>query len=477
MAGSPSSQQELHDVIVDPGTPIADALARMDLAGTGGLALCTADGKLVGFLTDGDIRRAVLRGIPLDRPCGGIANHSPVVAQAPVSDGEALHLMRRHDVNQLPVVDAHGVLLRLLLLTHLATREALEEAAARRLEGVIIAPEATIAEAIEQLDQAGTGTLVVCAPGRKLQGLLTDGDLRRAIMQGVSLADSCETIAIPTPLTAEAPVTMGEALDLMIEHDVDQLPVVDRQGLLTDLLLRRDIAVDDKPALSAVIMAGGLGKRLLPLTEHVPKPMLPVGDRPLLERTIKQLKRSGIRDVSMTTRYLQENITQHFGDGSEFGVHISYTKEDQPLGTAGGLRLLERPDGPFVVINGDILTGVSFEKMLEYHRQHAAELTVGVRRYEIDVPFGVVECDDVHITRLREKPSLSLFINAGIYLLEPSALDFIPAGEHFDMTDLIERLLDQGRAVVSFPIIEYWLDIGRPEDYERAQDELGGGLG
>ncbi len=197
--------------------------------------------------------------------------------------------------------------------------------------------------------------------------------------------------------------------------------------------------------LSAVIMAGGYGKRLLPLTESVPKPMLPVGDRPLLELTIQQLRRSGIRDVNLTTHYLPESIVNHFGDGEGFGVRLNYLKEDHPMGTAGGLKQMKRPDGPFLVINGDILTGVPFQEMLAYHRKHRAVLTVGVRKYDMQVPFGVVECEDVRITKLQEKPSLSFFINAGTYLLEPSAWDYIPEGRPFDMTDLIQKLLDAGR--------------------------------
>ncbi len=244
------------------------------------------------------------------------------------------------------------------------------------------------------------------------------------------------------------------------------------EGDLVEFLLRRDLIQESQPNLSAVIMAGGYGKRLLPLTEEVPKPMLPVGDRPLLERTIEQLRRSGIRNVSLTTHYLSESIVRHFGDGEAFGVKISYSNEDEPLGTAGGLKLIKRPDGPFVVINGDILTGVSFEEMLNYHRSHGAEVTVGVRKYEMKVPFGVVECDDVRITQLREKPSLTVFINAGIYLLEPSACDYIPDGQRFDMTDLIKKLVDDGRTVVSFPIIEYWQDVGHLEDYQQAQADI-----
>ena len=203
--------------------------------------------------------------------------------------------------------------------------------------------------------------------------------------------------------------------------------------------------------------------------------MLPLGDRPLLEHTIEQLRRSGIAEVYLTTHYLSDSIIGHFGNGEKFGVHITYSNEAQPMGTAGGLKLVERADGPFVVINGDIVTGVSFKDMLSHHQKYGAELTVGVRAWEMDVPFGVVECDEVRVTRLREKPSLRLLVNAGVYLLEPTVCECIPDGRRFDMTDLIGKLLNQGRTVVSFPIIEYWQDVGRYEDYKQAQEDLRNG--
>jgi dTDP-glucose pyrophosphorylase/CBS domain-containing protein len=472
MSEHPASH--LDDVTIAEDSSIADALERMDRAGTGALALRAASGEFTGILTDGDVRRAVLRGVSIDQPCGTIANRTPVVARGQVASGEALQLMAARDINHLPVVDEDGILTALLLRNELATREALDDEAARRLDGVIVGPETPIADAIQRLDAAGTGAVILCREDRTLAGLVTDGDVRRAILRGVSLSDPCAEIAMRSPITALSPVSTGDALDVMVEHEIDHLPVLDGRGRVVDFLLRREIAVDSTPPLSAVIMAGGFGRRLMPLTEDVPKPMLPVGDRPLLERTIEQLRRSGVRDVSMTTHYLPESIVGHFGDGSGYGVRISYANEEQPLGTAGGLRLIERPSGPFVVINGDILTGVPFDKMLDYHRAHEAEATVGVRQYVIDVPFGVVECDDARITELREKPSLNLLINAGVYLLQPSACDLIPEGRHFDMTDLVKALLDADRVVVSFPIIEYWLDVGRPEDYQRAQDDLGG---
>jgi dTDP-glucose pyrophosphorylase len=343
---------------------------------------------------------------------------------------------------------------------------------AARLESAILSPEATIGGAIAVLDQAGTGALVLCTPERILCGLLTDGDIRRAILHGKSMTAPCSTIASHAPIVAAPAISASDALELMNRHDIHHLPLVDDAGHLVEFLLRRDLVPEPRLNLSAVIMAGGYGKRLLPLTELVPKPMLPVGGRPLLELTIEQLRRCGIRDVNLTTHYLPESIVDHFGDGEEFGVNLNYLKEDHPMGTAGGLRQMTKPTGPFVVINGDILTGLSFQEMLGYHRKHQAVLTVGVRKYEMEVPFGVVECDDVRITQLQEKPRVSFFINAGTYLLEPAAWDYIPEGRPFDMTDLIQKLLDAGEPVISFPIMEYWLDVGRHEDYQKAQEDV-----
>jgi len=461
----------LDDIIIDPALPLSAALARLDKVGTGALVLCAPGCKLNGLLTDGDVRRALLRGVALDAPCDRAANPSPVFAPPDLPRREALQWMVQREIDQLPVVNAAGELQELLLRKVLVAEEALGTGVAERLDRVIIAPSRSIGEAIAQLDAAGTGALVLCSKGLRLAGLLSDGDIRRAILRGVSLEEPCGSIAMRKPFSVRHPLSNAEALRLMLERDINHLPVVDAEGNLYDLLLRRELAQEKSLNLSAVIMAGGFGKRLMPLTQQVPKPMLPVGDKPLLERTIEKLHHAGVRDVNLTTHYLPENIRQYFGDGGKFGVNLNYSQEDNPLGTAGGLRLLPRPEQPFVVINGDILTGVSFEKMLHFHQQHRARLTVGVRKYEVKVPFGVVECEDVRITDLREKPSLAFFINAGIYLLDPGCYDRIPEGDKFDMTDLIHTLLKQGETVVSFPILEYWLDIGRPEDYQQAQDD------
>jgi dTDP-glucose pyrophosphorylase/CBS domain-containing protein len=458
--------------VISPAASIGEAIARLDEAGVGALALCFGDRKLVGFLTDGDIRRAILQSRVLDDTCASISNRQPITALRPITPADALRLMNRHDISHLPVVDGDGVFHELLLRRDLGTRVELEASIQQRLESVVVSPATSVADAIQSLDKAGTGALVLCTPDRILRGLLTDGDIRRAILQGKPMNAPCDTIATRMPMVAPRFITSSEALDLMNQHDINHLPLVDTDNRVVEFLLRKDLLPDVRLDLSAVIMAGGYGKRLLPLTENVPKPMLPVGDRPLLELIIQQLRRSGIRDVNLTTHYLPESIVNHFGNGEDFGVRLNYLQEEHPMGTAGGLKQMSRPTGPVLVINGDILTGVHFEEMLLYHRHHLAELTVGVRRYDMQVPYGVVECKGERIIRLQEKPSLSFFINAGTYLLEPSVWDYIPQGRRFDMTDLIQALLDNGRPVASFPIMEYWLDVGRHEDYQKAQEDV-----
>jgi NDP-sugar pyrophosphorylase family protein len=196
-----------------------------------------------------------------------------------------------------------------------------------------------------------------------------------------------------------------------------------------------------------------------------------------MELIVGQLQQIGIRRVNVATHYMPEKIKEHFGDGHEFGIELSYVTEDRPLGTAGALGLMDAPDTPLLIINGDILTGVNFKSMLAFHNENKAALTVAVRKYDMNVPYGVIESDGPFVRGLVEKPLVSFLVNAGIYLLEPSAHRYIPNGEHSNMTDLIQRLIDEGHRVASFPIMEYWLDIGNDVDYARAQEDVrNGGL-
>ncbi len=467
-------ETRLADSIVAPGTSISQAIAQLERAGIGALLLCDAERRLCGLVTDGDIRRAILQGRSLQDSCSVIATLNPVKVEAPVTPEDALRIMNAHDIHHLPAVDAAGRVQEFILRQDLAfdSDQAWNE---RRLRAVIIAPEASISEGMAQLDKAGTGVLLICDKVRHLIGLLTDGDFRRAILKRKPLNEPCATIASSHPITAPVSVSSSDALRLMQEHDISQLPVVDSEGNVQKLILSEDIVPNRELALSAVVMAGGFGTRLLPLTEKLPKPMLPVGGRPLLELTIAQLRRAGIKNVNVTTHHLPETISDYFGTGEMFGVRLSYFQEEHPLGTAGGIKLLKNFDDTMLVINGDVLTGAPFGAMLDYHRSYHADLTIGVRKYEVQVPFGVVECEDVHVKGLEEKPSLSFFINAGTYLIEPVVRDFIPGGQPFDMTELISKLIEAGRIVVSFPIMEYWLDMGRHEDYAKAQEDVRNG--
>ena len=347
-----------------------------------------------------------------------------------------------------------------------------EDVYSQRLASTLIDPNATITEAVQRLDLAGTGALVLAGPERRLRGLLTDGDVRRALLRGVSFEEPCVSIATSDPLVVREGTSIAEALEVMNRHDVNQLPVLDASDILTGLFLRRDLTTQDGALISAVIMAGGFGTRLRPLTDELPKPMLPVGDRPLLERTIDRLRHAGIRRVNVTTHHLANRITEYFGDGSAHGVEIRYVSEERPLGTCGGLKLVQEPMEPLLVVNGDILTGVDFRELVAFHRRHRADATVCVRKYEVQVPYGVVESDGTWLRSVREKPSVSFLVNAGIYLLEPTAQRYIPDGQQFDMTDLIGRLVADGRSVASFPIVEYWLDVGQSADYAQAQRDV-----
>ncbi len=337
-------------------------------------------------------------------------------------------------------------------------------------------------QAMACIDRNAKGITLVVNDQQHLVATVTDGDIRRCILAGMNLdAPVGELLArkekslYPEPITASSETTDVELLALMRDYHVHQIPILDVQGRVVDLATLDDLLPQPVPAMQATIMAGGFGTRLRPLTEDLPKPMLPVGERPLLELTLEQLRNAGVRQVNITTHYKPEKITEYFKDGRDFGLALNYVTEDKPLGTAGALGLIEAPQEPLLVINGDVLTRVDFRAMLAYHREYGAEMTIAVRQYDLQVPYGVLECDGPQVRQIREKPTYNFFVNAGIYLLQPSVYDYIPEEQRFDMTDLIETLLAAGRSVVSFPIIEYWLDIGQHTDYQQAQEDLKSG--
>jgi dTDP-glucose pyrophosphorylase/CBS domain-containing protein len=351
-----------------------------------------------------------------------------------------------------------------------------------KLVDVLIEQDRLLRDAITALNRNWRGIVLVVDDEQRLLGTITDGDIRRAILAGKGLESPVlELLAqrvdspYPKPITARLGTDSAELLHLMKDNLVQQLPLLDDGDRVVDLVTMGDLLPDADLPIKAVIMAGGFGTRLSPLTDDTPKPMLPIGDRPLMEYTIEQLKKAGINNLNITTHYLTDKISEHFGDGSDFGVEINYVKEEHPLGTAGALGLMPPSDEPLLVINGDILTRVDFRALLDFHHKHEAALTVGVRQYEMEVPFGVLDCEGPNVTRLSEKPRHRFLVNAGVYLLDASVHSYIPRQEFFNMTDLIDLLLENGRKVVSFPILEYWLDIGQPTDYKKAQEDAQNG--
>ncbi len=354
-----------------------------------------------------------------------------------------------------------------------------------RAEGVselCISPDCSLRRAIECIDRSRRGVTLVVDAERRLLDVVTDGDVRRAVLAEIdldtpvrALRERRVTSPYAAPVAARAGWSDGALLAIMRRRRIRHLPLLDDAERVVGLATLDDVLPERPPPLEALVMAGGRGTRLRPLTEDVPKPMLPVGDRPLLEHILAQLRSAGIGRVHISTHYRSEQIARHFGDGERFGMDVRYLREERALGTAGALTLLEAPQETVLVINGDVLTNVDFRAMWTYHQEHKADITIATRRYDLQVPYGVIECRGSWVRKLREKPEMRFFVNAGIYLIEPSVLRDLPVGESIQMTDLIARGIESGRSVVSFPIHEYWAEIGQLPDYARAQDDVRAG--
>jgi dTDP-glucose pyrophosphorylase len=345
---------------------------------------------------------------------------------------------------------------------------------------LLVTPSMSVQEVMECIDKNAKGIALVVDEQFHLIGTVTDGDIRRSILSGMNLDLPVQQVLdrhqrYPTPLTAYVGTPDSELLHMMTERDIRHIPLLNEVNQVVDVALLSELVKEYELPLRAIVMAGGYGTRLRPLTDDLPKPMLPIGDRPLLEIIVNGLREAGIRQVNVATHYKGEMIADHFKDGQDFGVDIRYVHEDQPLGTAGALSLLEESDEPLLVINGDILTRVDFHAMLNFHREHNADLTVAVRQYEFRIPYGVIDTDGTAVKGISEKPLFRQFINAGIYLLNPSIRHLIPNGQHYDIPDLIQQLLKENRPVVSFPIREYWLDIGKSDHYDQANMDVAAG--
>jgi len=337
----------------------------------------------------------------------------------------------------------------------------------------LLTAKATLHQAICCLDESSLQIVIVVAEDGRLLGTLTDGDIRRGLLGGLEMSSMVESIIHRDPLVVPPQWGRDTVLQLMQANKVHQLPVVDENRFVVGLHLWDELLVPSKRSNVMVIMAGGRGTRLGEHTQDCPKPLLPVGGKPMLEHIIERAKAEGFAHFVLAIHYLGHMIEEYFGDGSKLQIKIEYLRENTPLGTAGALGLLQgRPTEPFLVTNGDVLTDIRYGEMLDFHIRHNATATMAVRLHEWQHPFGVVKTNGVDIVGFDEKPVARSHINAGIYVLAPNVLDSIGANQHCDMPTLFGRVQERQARTIVYPMHEPWLDVGRPADLEKARNEL-----
>ena len=329
----------------------------------------------------------------------------------------------------------------------------------------ILPANATMQQAIRSLDQVSIKIVLVVNEEEDLEGTISDGDIRRGLLKGLDLNSPITSIIHRNALVVPPEMGRDMVMQLMVANKIQQIPVVNEHHHVVGLHLWDEITTPPTRANLMVIMAGGMGTRLRPHTENCPKPLLPVAGKPMLEHIIERAKLEGFSHFVLAIHYLGQMIEDHFGNGEHLGVRIDYLREQSPLGTAGALGLLNpRPDAPFVVTNGDVITDIRYGELLDFHLRHDAAATMAVRVHEWQHPFGVVQTQGVEIVGFEEKPVARSHINAGVYALDPGALSVLSADAHCDMPTLFERLQAQAKRTVAYPMHEPWLDVGRPDD-------------
>lgn len=338
---------------------------------------------------------------------------------------------------------------------------------------IIVAPQKSVLHALRIIDNGAMQIALVVDGEQRLLGTITDGDIRRGILKGVSLEESVVTIMNSNPIVGYAGETQEQLIKRMILSRIRHLPVVNHRNQLVDFEIYQDITTFEEKENAVVIMAGGLGTRLRPLTDRCPKPLLRVGGKPLLETILDNFKMQGFRKFYFSVNYKADMIINYFGNGSSFGVDIHYLHESERMGTAGALTLLPgKQTAPLIVMNGDLLTKINYSHLLQFHHDQNSHATMCLRDYELQIPYGVVEVDQQKLIGLKEKPIYRYFVNAGIYVLNPEVLDLLPQNTYFDMTYLFEKLIAQNYETSAFPIREYWIDIGKLDDFDRANSDF-----
>ena len=336
----------------------------------------------------------------------------------------------------------------------------------------LIMEDASIEDAITRLNEAAIQIVVVVDSDGTFIGTITDGDIRRALLRGLNVKDKIDSVYSKSALVVPPDIRADSILQLMRANRIHHLPVVDEFRKVIGMHLWDGLSAAEERDNILVVMAGGLGTRMLPHTDNCPKPLLPVAGRPILEHIIERAHADGFTHFILAVRYLANMIEDYFGDGSKWGVKIEYIHEEEPLGTAGALSLMSHNGLPFIVTNGDVLTDIKYGELLEFHMRNQAEATMAVHMYEWQHPFGVVHTEGVNIVGFEEKPIYRSHVNAGVYALNPSTLSLIPPNTHCDMPTLFESIQLEGDRAIVYPMHEPWLDVGRPADYIEAGKAL-----
>ncbi|WP_339205350.1 nucleotidyltransferase family protein [Paenibacillus sp. FSL K6-3182] len=338
---------------------------------------------------------------------------------------------------------------------------------------ILISPEMEIIETMKVIDNSSLQFAVVVDDNNRLLGTVTDGDIRRGILKGRSLDSPIRVVMNEMPVYEKAGQKAYYYKALMKKRQLKQLPIVNHEKQIQYILFSEDIEGALQKENIVILMAGGLGNRLRPLTNDIPKPMLKVGDKPILELIIEDFKKFGFTNFILSVNYKKEIIKDYFQDGAHLGVSIKYIEENKRLGTAGALSLLpEKLDAPFFVMNGDLLTKINYEQLLDFHNETKSVATMCVREYEYQIPYGVIKTESHRLLSIVEKPIHKSFVNAGIYILNQEMLNYVPKEKFYDMPELFEKIMDQQKEVAVFPLREYWLDIGRMDDYEKANVDI-----
>ncbi|MEK3994161.1 nucleotidyltransferase family protein [Psychrobacillus sp. FSL K6-2365] len=339
-------------------------------------------------------------------------------------------------------------------------------------KNVLIQPQTTILEAMRLIDATTMQFAAVVDDNMFLLGTVTDGDIRRGILKGLSLDTAISEVMNTSPICEKEGKKSVYYKKRMRERKLKQLPLISNNNLLQRIVFSDELELTTKKVNKVVLMVGGLGTRLRPLTDTIPKPMLNVGSKPIVETIIESFKNYGFTNFVLSVNYKKEMIMDYFQDGAHLGVNIEYIEETKRLGTAGALSLLsEKPSEPFFVMNGDLLTKINFEQLLDFHYETNSTATMCVREYEYQIPYGVIETENHKLLSIIEKPVHKNFVNAGIYVLDPSVLEHVPDGDFYDMPELYKKLMNDQKKVSAFPLREYWLDIGRLDDYEKAKGD------